>query len=175
MGIGYWRILCLLHRIPQLTFSSLFRHRASFQYSPVMLRLSPATRILNENCVLRQCYQHTVEVGPPSQCPAKINIDSPSITQADDPDIGGGSSPLVSICFLKISGAVINKMCIEMISRIDSHHFVTKCNIKESFLRERQSLPCGCLNAIQPHLITMVILINYKMNSRKSHLRTMLK
>ena len=126
MGIGYWRILCLLHRIPQVTFSSLFRHRASFQYSPVMLHLSPATRILNENYVLRQCYQHTEEVGPPSQCPAKINIDSPSITQADDPDIGGGSSPLVSICFLKISGAVINKMCIEMISRIDSHHVATK-------------------------------------------------
>ena len=91
-----------------------------------MLHLSPATRILNENHVLRQSYQHTVEVGPPSQCPAKINIDFPSITQADDPDIGGGSSPLVSICFLKISGAVINKMCIEMISRIDSHHFATK-------------------------------------------------
>ena len=123
IGIGDQRILCLLRRIPQLTFS----HGASFQYSPVMLHLSPATRILNENHVLRPSYQHTVEVGPPSQCPAKINIDFPSITQADDPDIGGGSSPLVSICFLKISGAVINKMCIEMISRIDSHHFVTKC------------------------------------------------
>ena len=91
-----------------------------------MLHLPPATRILSENRVLRQSYQHTVEVGPPSQCPANMNIDFPSITQADDPDIGGGSSPLVSICFLKISGAVINKMCIEMISRIDSHHFATK-------------------------------------------------
>ena len=122
---GYWVLENSLFTTQNSSF--LFRHRASFQYAPVMLRLSPATRILNENCVLRQCYQHTVEVGPPSQCPAKINIDSPSITQADDPDIGGGSSPLVSICFLKISGAVINKMCIEMISRIDSHHFATKC------------------------------------------------
>ena len=95
-----------------------------------MLHLSPATRILNANRVLKQSYQHTVEVGPPSQCPAKINIDSPSTTHADDPDIGGGSSPLVSICVLKISGAVINKMCIEMISRIDSHHFVTKHKYK---------------------------------------------
>ena len=96
------------------------------KYSPVTLHLSPATIILNENCVLRQSYQHTVEVGPLSQCPAKMYIDFPPITHADDPDIGGGSSPLVSICFLKISGAAINKMCIEMISRIDSHHFITK-------------------------------------------------
>ena len=48
-------------------------------------------------------------------------------------------------------------------------------NMKESFFRERLSLPCGCLNAIQPHLLTMVIFINYKMNSGKSLLGTMLK
>ena len=130
ISIGDRGILCLLHRIPQLTFSSLrpffIQTWSLFPIFSCNVTPSPATRILNENCVLRQSYQHTVEVGPPSQCPAKINIDFPSITHADDPDIGGGSSPLVSICFLKISGAVINKMCIEMISRIDSHHFVRK-------------------------------------------------
>ena len=43
----------------------------------------------------------TVEEGPSSWCPANMYIYLPPITQAVDPDMGGGMSPLVSTCFLK--------------------------------------------------------------------------
>jgi len=42
-----------------------------------------------------------VEDGPPSWCPAKTYIDLPPTTQAVEPDIGGGASPLVSMCVLQ--------------------------------------------------------------------------
>lgn len=42
----------------------------------------------------------TEEECPPLQCPAKTYIDLPPMTQADEPDFGGGSSPFVSMHFL---------------------------------------------------------------------------
>lgn len=43
----------------------------------------------------------TDEDGPLSWCPPNMYIYLSSITEADDPDMGGGVFPLVSMCFLQ--------------------------------------------------------------------------
>lgn len=43
----------------------------------------------------------TEEEGPLLWCPANMYICLSPITEADDPDMGGGVSPLVSMCFLQ--------------------------------------------------------------------------